>query len=128
MEISFILAVILTGFVVVFIALILLVFAIYGLGNLFQAFDRKKAKKDALTTTNEKSTQPVVNVPQPQAISIPDTSDDTIIAVISAAVAAMGDADNTTYAVKSIKASGKNIFSGRNAWASAGVRENTSPF
>ena len=66
---------------------------------------------------------------QPKIVKTNKTAnenDDEIIAVISAAVAALYDGSGTTPLIKSIKHNGKRIA--RNNWANAGVLENTKAF
>ena len=50
-----------------------------------------------------------------------------MIAVISAVVAMMSEADGTVYKVKSVKPV-QSGFHGRTAWAMDGRRNNVSPF
>ena len=66
-----------------------------------------------------KTTKPVNIVPSA-------ADDDEIIAVIAAAVAAMGKADGKTYRIKSVRAD-KNRSS-RSTWSLAGLQNNTNPF
>lgn len=117
--------VILTGFVVVFSVLILLILII----NLYSFIvskalnnDKKKKKQKIVETKN---TSPV---PKPVTSKIPaqkvdDGVSEEVVAVISAAVASMyGYSEKAK--IKSIKKSS----GGRSAWANAGVLENTRPF
>lgn len=125
MEWPYVFAVVITGLVVVFAALILLIIFISALGKFFEASAGKKKSQELAAIKPEpvKAVQPEVS--QPEEI-YEETDDDEIIAVISAAVAMMAAAENKTYRVKSVKAV-KN-GSSRNAWAMAGIRENTNPF
>ena len=59
-------------------------------------------------------------------VNVSNDSEDEIIAVISAAVASMGQADGKNSRVKSVKAV-KNRPS-RSAWSLAGVQNDTMPF
>jgi len=118
--------VILTGFVVVFAVLLLLIIII----KIYSAIVNKaqstgfKAKKKVETPGKPEKTvtkaEPVKEQPaQTQTDGIPDE----VIAVISAAVATMyGGKDKVR--IKSVKKSGSK----RSAWANAGVIENTRPF
>ena len=126
MEWPYVFAVVITGLVVVFAALILLIIFISALGKLFEASANKKKSKELAEIKPEPVkavSQP--SAPQPEEIA-EETDDDEIIAVISAAVAMMAASENKTYRIKSVKAV-KN-GSSRNAWAMAGIRENTNPF
>ncbi len=118
--------VILTGFVVVFAVLLLLIIIIKiysAIVNKAQSTGFKAKKKVEAPGKPEKSVtkaEPVKEQPvQTQTDGIPDE----VIAVISAAVATMyGGKDKVR--IKSVKKSGSK----RSAWANAGVIENTRPF
>ena len=77
---------------------------------------------------HEKVPAPKVTAPAPVTapVNVSNDSEDEIIAVISAAVASMGQADGKNYRVKSVKAV-KNRPS-RSAWSLAGVQNDTMPF
>lgn len=126
MEWSYVFAVVITGLVVVFAALILLIIFISALGKLFEASAEKKKSQELAAIKSE----PVKAAVQPEISQseeiYEETDNDEIIAVISAAVAMMAAAENKSYRIKSVK-SVKN-GSSRNAWAMAGIRENTNPF
>lgn len=115
--------VILTGFVVVFSVLLLLIAVIKIYSTIVQkALDAGKKKK-----TKEKiesnSTSPAPVVTSTPAPVVQDGISEEVVAVISAAVATMyGSSEKPK--IKSIKKSG----TGRSAWANAGVLENTRPF
>lgn len=126
MDLSYVFSVVITGLVVVFLTLVLLVLFVWLLGKLFDAINNSKKKKDesknaesakktGLSETAVKSPSPVVQ----------NGIDDEVVAVIAAAVSAMSD-ENTVYAIRSIKKSGKS--SRRTAWGAAGIRQSTSQF
>lgn len=122
MELSYVFAVVITGLVVVFLGLVLLIAFITAIGAIFKKIDaKKKAQSEAKPADTPKAVS--ASAPVPAASG---TDDDEVIAVISAAVAMMSAADGTTYRVKSVRAA-KNGSSG-NAWASAALREATRPF
>ena len=112
--------VVLTGFVVVFAMLILLIFIIKIYGAIIQkAQDAGKEKK---AETVAETPAPVVAAPVAPAQT--DGVSDEVVAVISAAVATMyGSSEKAR--IKSIK---KSSDGGRSAWAKAGVLDNTRPF
>lgn len=124
MEMSYVIAVVITGLVVVFLGLILLIAFISAIGSLFKKIDRKKAAAKAAEAAEKPAEAPKAAV-QPAAASNSDS--DEVIAVISAAVAMMSAADGTSYRIKSVKAAAQN-GSSRSAWAMAGLRETTNPF
>ena len=110
--------VVLTGFVVVFAMLILLIFIIKIYGAIIQ-----KAQ-DAGKKSKEKKAETVAETPAPVVPAQTDGVSDEVVAVISAAVATMyGSSEKAR--IKSIK---KSSDGGRSAWAKAGVLDNTRPF
>ena len=119
--------VVLTGFVVVFAMLILLIFIIKIYSAIVQKAQRagsnsKKGKKNK----DEKPAEKPAAAPAPvvTASAATDGISDEVVAVISAAVATMyGSSEKAR--IKSIK---KSSDGGRSAWAKAGVLDNTRPF
>lgn len=115
--------VVLTGFVVVFAMLILLILIIKIYGAIIQkAQDAGKKGKEKKAETVAETPAPVVAAPVAPAQA--DGVSDEVVAVISAAVATMyGSSEKAR--IKSIK---KSSDGGRSAWAKAGVLDNTRPF
>ena len=119
--------VVLTGFVVVFAMLILMIFIIKIYSAIVQkaqsaGSNSKKAKKNK----DEKPAEKPAAAPAPvvTASAATDGISDEVVAVISAAVATMyGSSEKAR--IKSIK---KSSDGGRSAWAKAGVLDNTRPF
>lgn len=114
--------VVLTGFVVVFAMLILLIFIIKIYGAIIQKAQNAGKK------SKEKKAETVAETPAPVAAPVApaqtDGVSDEVVAVISAAVATMyGSSEKAR--IKSIK---KSSDGGRSAWAKAGVLDNTRPF
>ncbi len=112
-----------TGLVVVFIILILLVFILWALGKVMNIkIKPKKSEKAAVA-------------PAPAAVPVPapanapeeeyEEDDGEIIAVIAAAVAAYGEAEGKQYKIASVRRKEKAV---RSSWGAAGVAENTRPF
>lgn len=112
-------AVVITGLVVVFIGLILLVAIIYIFGSIMDKANKAKSQK------TEKAPSAPVKAAAPAPAPVKAVSDDEVIAVISAAVAAMSLADGKTYAVRSIR---QKPAGSANAWAGAARIENTRAF
>lgn len=123
MNLSYVFAVVITGLVVVFLGLVLLIAFISLIGWLFKTMDKNKKAAKAADAPAPK--------PAPAAVSpaqtVQSADDDEVIAVISAAVAMMSAANGTSYRIKSVKAASNGVPA-RNAWASAGLRESTNPF
>ena len=123
--------VILTGFVVVFSMLFLLIIIIKSysaiIAGLQRASDNRKKKKTKLVLEPVSMDKGVHIITKPAYVTPPTIDDDEIpeevVAVIAAAVAATCGSSSKAR-IKSIKkASG-----GRSAWANAGVLDNTRPF
>ena len=128
MEMSYVVAVVITGLVVVFLGLVLLIAFISLIGMLFKKLEEKK-KAAAKADIPAPKPQPKMQV-QPANKPVPAASnenDDEIIAVISAAVAMMSASEGKNYRVRSVRAVSSKGSSG-NAWASAALREATRPF
>lgn len=117
--------VILTGFVVVFAVLLLLigVIKLYSMiiGKAQNAVDhRKRRQKEPVKAVKT----PPESEPKPSAAPVvqDDGIPEEVVAVIAAAVETMYGKPGRAR-IKSIKRVG-----GRSAWANAGVRDNTRPF
>ncbi|MDO4882676.1 MAG: OadG family transporter subunit [Oscillospiraceae bacterium] len=118
--------VILTGFVVVFAVLLLLIIIIKiysAIVNKAQSTGFKVKKKVETPGKPEESVTKAEPVKEQSVQTQTDGIPGEVIAVISAAVATMyGGKDKVR--IKSVKKSGSK----RSAWANAGVIENTRPF
>lgn len=122
MEGSYVAAVVLTGLIVVFIALVILIAFVWVMGKIFDAF---KGNKDKKNDGGKKTEAPAAKAPQAAApaMKIEDGISDEIVAVIAAAVASMSG----NFVIKSVrKASPKT--SRRSAWGSQGIAESTRVF
>lgn len=120
------LEILITGFVVVFAVLILLILLITLYGNIVskaeKAMSDKKAEKE-VTVKIEKVVLVPVQAVTPVSAPVPANGiPDEVIAVIAAAVDAMyGEG---AVKVKSIK----RVPQSRPVWSTAGIMENTRPF
>lgn len=114
-----------TGLLIVFSALVLLIFIIGLFGKTVGA-SGKKNKTKAVKAAPEKKLAPKAAMPAPAAKAVPAAGNDDIIAVIAAAVAVYGESEGKTYAVRNVRRAAAQ--SGRSAWASAGVMENNRSF
>lgn len=120
------LEILITGFVVVFAVLILLILLITLYGNIVskaeKAISDKKAEKETAVKA-EKAVKAPVQAVTPVSAPVPANGiPDEVIAVIAAAVDAMyGEG---TVKVKSIK----RVPQSRPVWSTAGIMENTRPF
>ena len=120
----------LAGLGIVIAGLLILVLVIFLFGKLFDAIGAAQKAKEAAKVaekTPKPAPAPVKAEPAPApAVIAPAEEEDEVIAVISAVVAMMSEADGTTYRVKSVRPAAG--FSGRAAWAMDGRRNNVSPF
>lgn len=124
-----------TGIVVVFSALILLILLIQGYGSII--FKATNGKKKKINETEEKpkktfSTESASYTPAVTAAPVATASANgisgDILAVISAAVYAYSEASGTSYVVRNVRKSNVGATSRRSVWAQAGIVENTRPF
>ena len=124
-------SVVITGVVVVFIGLILLIICVSLYGRIFESINKRraaKAKAEAEAKLKEAAkaeAKPMAPVIRSDASpEIEDGIEEEIVAVIAAAIAAMGAAEGKTLALRSIK----KAKGARSAWAAAGIADNTRPF
>ena len=112
-----------TGLLVVFLILAILIFFFYGLGAIFKAIDKNKAAKKAAAAAEKQTAAPA---PAPVVEDVADDEDEEeIIAVISAAIAAYAEEDGTSYTIRSIRRKGDRT---RSAWSMAGINANMRQF
>ena len=126
------------GLLVVFSALLILVLFLYGSGSVF-----KKAAGKPQQKTAPKQAQPPKKTAAPAAPAAPKApakapaaaaapasagEDEEVIAVIMAAISAMGEAEGKTYQLKSVKPVSDGAANPRRAWSQAGLISQTRPF
>lgn len=122
---SYVAAVVITGLVVVFACLIILVLFLYLMGFIFNR-DKKTKKKDNIAVSGSSAAKG-----QNTADSVGKTStvksgiSNEVVAAISAAIAMIGEKAGKKLLVKRITRSSKR---GVNSWAQAGKIDNTRPF
>lgn len=113
-------AVVITGLVVVFSGLVLLIAFVSFLGLFFKNKDKPKANGNVPVKTENKKSNNVG-----PALIVEEGIGDEIVAVIAAAIAAMGAKTGKKLAIRSVKNATNSNY---NAWASAGRQDNTKPF
>lgn len=119
---SLIWSTVLVGMVVVFAILGILIGIFYLMGAIFKGIDKSKKKK----AEQAKPAPAPVQVSEPvEAEVYEEDDDDEVIAVISAAIAAYGEADGKQYRIASIT---KRDSRQRSSWSVAGIAENTRGF
>ena len=117
-------AVIITGLVVVFIALIGLWFIVWLFGKLFMAVDStSKPSQPKMDAPKSAAPKAPSNTAIKNAMVVEEGISDEVVAVIAAAVAAMGSAAGG-FALRSVK----RVREARSVWAAAGLAQNTQPF
>lgn len=114
-------ATVITGIIVVFLILAVLI----GLLYVISFFSNLGSKKKKETKPAAPAPVPVTASPAVAEATEDDEDDAEIIAVISAAIAAYTAGDGKSYAIKKIKRAEKQP---RSSWGNAGVNENTRPF
>ena len=113
---------VLTGLVVVFIALILLILLLTLFRNIFGSVGHKEGEKPAPKPVRA----PAPAAPAKPAPRILSDDEGEVAAAITAALAVIlaEEGAGKTYAVRSIK----RVRTGRSAWGTAGLTENVRPF
>lgn len=115
--------VVLTGFVVVFAVLILLIVIIKIYSSIVSKAQQRGNKKTKVAEKPKEAPAVTTPVSVAPATVADDGVNEEVIAVISAAVATMYGSPEKAR-IKSIKKSS----GGRSAWANAGLLDNTRPF
>ena len=124
--------VLVTGILVVFLVLLLLVLLISVMGKVISSISGQGTPSSGKTSSTAPAAAPKAPAPAPKAQAAPvvpsqDDLGDDVIAVISAAIAAVMDEQGIpegSYTVKSIK----RAREARPVWAMAGMQQNTRPF
>lgn len=120
---EFVASVVISGLVIVFIALIILIVFVALFGKIFDSINAKQKKAVKIKTEEPVSIPAKTSAPAPVP-EIEDGIGDEVIAVIAAAVAAMGAQTGKKFALRSVKHS----MSSRGAWGNAGVNESMRNF
>ena len=124
MDLGFDVVVTITGIVLVFLILVLLMAIITLEGKIFDAMNGKKAAAKAAPTVAAKPAAPAAKpaaAPVQQAAPAPQVEEGIpgdVVAAIMAAIHAMG---NGKYTLKAVRR-------GKNGWGKAGVNDTTAPF
>lgn len=124
MSVSYVAAVVVTGLVVVFLALLLLIGFFTLLGLVFGEKKKKPKKVEETSAPAVAETKVEMTVAQ-EAPVIEDGIEEEVVAVITAAIAAMSAQTGKKLKLVGIKTTSRNV---RPAWAQAGLVDNTRPF
>ena len=123
----------LIGLSVVFFALLILVIYLCMSGGFFKkavsSTPKAAPKKEAAKSAPAKAPAPAAKaaVPKTPAPASASEDDAEVVAVIMAAIAAMGAAEGKQYRLRSVRQVTRG-GSGRSVWAQAGVLDATRPF
>lgn len=119
-------SVVITGLVVVFIGLVLLILLVSIYGKIFDVINGRAARK---AEEAEKAAEAAKAVAKPEPIKpaapvVEDGIEEETVAVIMAAISAMSSAEGKKLVLKSVKTAKPQ----RPAWSTAGIIDNTRPF
>ena len=122
---SYVAAVVVTGLVVVFACLIILVLFLYLMGAIFNKTKKTKAQGGSDSAVkNIPAAKVELNKISDAAVLPSNGISEEIVASISAAIAMIGESSGKKLLIKNISRSGAR----RNSWAQAGRIDNTRPF
>ncbi len=110
-----------TGLLIVFIILAILIFFFWLMGTVFKSVSKKQEQPAPAPAPKP---EPAIEEISAEAEDEEDA--DEIIAVISAAVAAISAEEGVAYSIKDVRRRGDN--KNRNIWRLTGIGENTRPF
>ena len=117
----------LTGILVVFLILAILIFFFWLMGTIFKAVDKSKAEKKASAEAAKvEAPAPAVEAVPVPAAAADDDNDEELIAVITAAIAAYEESGDFT--IKSVKRRGDKNPQARSAWSMAGLNGSMRQF
>lgn len=119
-------SVVITGIVVVFIGLVLLILLVSIYGKIFDVINGRAARK---AEEAKKAAEAAKAVAKPEPIKaaapvVEDGIEEETVAVIMAAISAMSSAEGKKLVLKSVKTAKPQ----RPAWSTAGIIDNTRPF
>lgn len=119
-------SVVITGLVVVFIGLILLILLVSIYGKIFDVINSRAARKAEEAKKAAEAAKAVAK-PEPAKVAAPvveDGIEEETVAVIMAAISAMSSAEGKKLVLKSVNTAKPQ----RPAWSTAGIIDNTRPF
>lgn len=119
-------SVVITGIVVVFIGLVLLILLVSIYGKIFDVINNRAARK-AEEAKKAAEAEKAAAKPEPVKVVAPVVEngiEEETVAVIMAAISAMSSAEGKKLVLKSVKTAKPQ----RPAWSTAGIIDNTRPF
>ena len=121
MDLGFDVVVTITGIVLVFAILVLLMAIITLEGKIFDAMNGKKAAAKAAPKAAAKPAAPAAKPAAAQAPAAPQVEQGIPADVVAAIMAAIYSMGNGKYVLKAVRR-------GKNGWGKAGVNDTTAPF
>ena len=121
MDLGFDVVVTITGIVLVFAILVLLMAIITLEGKIFDAMNGKKAAATAAPKAAAKPAAPAAKPAAAQAPAAPQVEQGIPADVVAAIMAAIYSMGNGKYVLKAVRR-------GKNGWGKAGVNDTTAPF
>ena len=121
MDLGFDVVVTITGIVLVFLILVLLMAIITLEGKIFDAMNGKKAAAKAAPKAAAKPAAPAAKPAAAQAPAAPQVEQGIPADVVAAIMAAIYSMGNGKYVLKAVRR-------GKNGWGKAGVNDTTAPF
>ncbi len=119
-------SVVITGIVVVFIGLVLLILLVSIYGKIFDVINSRAARKAEEAKKAAEAAKAATKL-EPVKVAAPvveDGIEEETVAVIMAAISAMSSAEGKKLVLKSVKTAKPQ----RPAWSTAGIIDNTRPF
>lgn len=119
-------SVVITGIVVVFIGLVLLILLVSIYGKIFDVINNRAARKAEEAKKAAEAAKAAAK-PEPVKVAAPvveDGIEEETVAVIMAAISAMSSVEGKKLVLKSVKTAKPQ----RPAWSTAGIIDNTRPF
>ena len=121
MDLGYDVIVTITGIVLVFLSLVLLMAIITLEGKIFDAMNGKKAAAKAAPKAAAKPAAPAAKPAAAQAPAAPQVEQGIPADVVAAIMAAIYSMGNGKYVLKAVRR-------GKNGWGKAGVNDTTAPF
>ena len=121
MDLGYDVIVTITGIVLVFLILVLLMAIITLEGKIFDAMNGKKAVAKAAPKAAAKPAAPAAKPAAAQAPAAPQVEQGIPADVVAAIMAAIYSMGNGKYVLKAVRR-------GKNGWGKAGVNDTTAPF
>ena len=121
MDLGYDVIVTITGIVLVFLILVLLMAIITLEGKIFDAMNGKKAAAKAAPKVAAKPAAPATKPAAAQAPAAPQVEQGIPADVVAAIMAAIYSMGNGKYVLKAVRR-------GKNGWGKAGVNDTTAPF